>query len=234
MNTKLSKNGFTLVEILVSMAIMLTVISIVYGSYFAASTSAQTCKAKLNLLQDLRIVLDRMSRQISSVYAGPVAETSQEKNSLPENSFSYFKSSPSYSNGELLHLVAARSFFPQQKTACSEYCRTTDGLFDVAYRFDRTGRTLLLSQEPFIGTKQNIDTQKHWQPLLDNVESIELEFFDGKQWLRTWDFDDAAALPLAAKIRITCENENRQKFSCSAAAYIPCSRDKTAKSDLAH
>jgi len=231
MNTKHKKTGFTLVEILVAMALILTVISIVYGSYFAASKSAQTCKAKLNLLQQMRIVLDQMARQISCTYVSPVeanspsvAETSQVKQTLSENSISYFKSNPSHSNGEILHLVTTRGIPLQQQAA--------DGLFDVTYKFDRTNRTLFLSQERFISTKQSLDSQKYWLPLLNNVESVELEFFDGKQWLRTWDFDDAATPPLAAKIQITCEDENHRKSSCSTAAYVACSEDKSSNLDL--
>ncbi|MHC4632893.1 MAG: PulJ/GspJ family protein, partial [Planctomycetota bacterium] len=84
------KRGFTLVEILVAMAIIVTIVSMVYGSYFATSKSAETCKAKMALSQQVRKVLQQMARQIRCSYADKAEELtdvagtiSREKSTVP-------------------------------------------------------------------------------------------------------------------------------------------------------
>ncbi|UCF00485.1 MAG: prepilin-type N-terminal cleavage/methylation domain-containing protein [Planctomycetota bacterium] len=233
MNTTSDKKAFTLVEILVAMAIILTVISMVYGSYFATSRSTHTYKAKLSLLQDGRSALDQMARQIRCAYVSRISDSSnsqttasQQGKDVSESAIDYFKSSPLNPDGEILRFVTTRGIFTEQQTA--------DGLFVVTYKFDKTKNVLLLNQEKFIGTTESLNRSRYWQPLLKNVESVELEFFDGQKWLQKWDLEDSEILPYAAKIQISCVDKNYQKCSYTTTAYISCNNAKSTKSDSVH
>jgi type II secretion system protein J len=227
MNNRFDKKGFTLVEILAALAIILMIVSMVYGTYFATSKTTQTCKAKLNMLQQTRSVLEQIARQIRCAYAGPVKADSHSKDAAsraaPKNTVNYFEGGLDKPDGKILHLVTTRGIFLRQQAA--------EGLFEVTYKFDKTKGVLLLSQQRFTNTTQKIVRNRYWQPLLTNVESIELEFFDGQNWLPKWDFDDSAKLPYAVKIQITCRNENHQKYRCGTTAYISCDGHKNANSD---
>ena len=68
------KSGFTLIEILIAVAMIAVIVSMVYGSYSAASKSTQACRARIALLQQMEEVLGEMSWQIRCSYAGATDE----------------------------------------------------------------------------------------------------------------------------------------------------------------
>lgn len=227
MNDSPRKSGFTLVELLVAMAIIITIVTMVYGSYFATSKSAQACDAGLTILQQGRKVLQQMAQQIRCAYADSnqvsanMAAASPQKEIMPENITSYFRGDSNDSSGEILHLVTTHGIFSS---------RQQDGLFDVIYKFDASTATLFLSQTRFAGKVRNIAERGSWRPLAENVESVELAFFDGQKWLPMWDFEQERKLPYAVKISITCKDESDRQYCYSSVADICCRSNRTVNS----
>ncbi len=226
MNSKSAKKGFTLIEILVATAIIVTIVSMVYGSYFATSKSAQACKRRIAMSQEGRELLWQMARQIRCSYAGsvkksppPTVKGSLKKEVTLENTISYFNGSSGEMGGEILYLVTTNSILEQK----------SPGLFEVTYKFDKSSSTLFLCQDRFIDTPESFIEKKNWQPLAGNIESIELAFSDGRQWLNTWDFKEKKALPYAVKINITCQDENYQQYHYGTTAYICCRKNQGKK-----
>ncbi len=220
MNSRSGKSGFTLVEILVAVAIIAAIVSMVYGSYFVTSKSAQACKRRIATSQEARELLDRMAQQIRCCYAGSVqkpkpadSKGSLKKEETPENIINYFNGDSGEMGGEILCLVTTNSILEEQ----------APGLFEVTYKFDKNIGMLFLSQERFVDGSKSFIENRNWQPLAENMDSIELEFSDGQNWLPTWDFKEKKALPYAVKINITCRDENYRQYSFGTAAYI-CSR----------
>ncbi len=227
MNSRLSKDGFTLVEILVAVALISAILSMVYGSYFAASKSARLCKAKIAMFQQGHKTLEQMARQIRCSYAGtakkspyPVRSTFRQRKAEHEKTINYFYGKPDDPSGEILHLVTTSRFFRGQEPA--------DGLFEVAYQFDKSRGLLSLSHERFIGSSKKIVEKRNWRPIAENINSLELAFFDGQQWLRNWDFKEKKKLPSAVNIEISCEDENHRQYHYGTIAYV-CSRKNQGK-----
>jgi len=225
-NSKSIKKGFTLIEILIAVAIIVTLVSMVYGSYLATSKSAQVCKKRIAMSQQGRELLGQMARQIRCSYAGslkkstpPAVKGSLKKEVTLENTISYFYGNSGEMGGEILYLVTTNSILEQK----------SPGLFEVTYKFDKRTGTLLLSQEKFINASESFFEKKNWQPLAENIESIELAFYDGRQWLNTWDFKEKKALPYAVKINITCQDENQRQYSYGTTAYICCRKNQGKK-----
>ncbi len=238
--------GFTLVELLVAAALVAIILSMVYGSYFATSRSAEVCEANIALSQDTRKVLEQMARQIRCSFApasGNAADgawspahastlspdrdksLSEQRQLMPEDTTCYFHGDQDGLSGEILHLVTTHPIFWERDSA--------NGLFDVTYKFDRMRGRLSFSQQRFIGTTRGLVQERSWQPILTNVESIELTFFDGQRWLRKWDYKDKRRLPSAVRIGITCANDEYQQRAYSTAAHICCqaNRGKRTVSD---
>jgi len=216
--------GFTLIEILVAVTIIVTIVSMVYGSYFATAKSADACKARMTLSGRTRKVLDQMARQIRCSYIGKAIEDTDlaEKDSgsiskIRKSPVVYFSYKPDAPGSGTLHLVTTNRLF------CEE--GHSNGLIDVAYKFDKNFGTLYLSQRKFTGTPENNIEDRNWRPLLTNIESVELGFFDGQQWLPQWDFEQKKKLPFAVKISITCEDENSRQYNYGTIAYVDCSRN---------
>ena len=178
MNSRSGKKGFTLVEILVAVAIIAAIISMVYGSYFATSKSAQACKIRIALSQQGRDLLAQMAQQIRCCYVGSAKENnypnrkiSQQNKTRPENITSYFNGDSGETGAEVLHLVTTSGISQGQAT---KY-----GLFEVVYKFDKNSNTLFSSNERLLDTPQNVVEKRNWQPLAENIASIELAFSDG-------------------------------------------------------
>jgi prepilin-type N-terminal cleavage/methylation domain-containing protein len=224
MKNSYAKNGFSLVEILVATAIIVIIVSLVYGSYFAASKSTQACKSRLALFQQGRKVLGQMARQIRCSYAIPsmtLTSTPQQKKETPEDAISFFDSDQDSPSGEILHLITTSRFLKNSDL--------TDGLFEATYKFDKNKGTLFLSQRRFTGATENAMQKRDWQTVTSNVSCLEFAFFDGQQWLKNWNFNDEKRLPYAVKLDITCEDENHRQYRYGTIVDVYCGENQGEK-----
>ena len=231
MKTRHQQSGFTLIEILVAAAIILSILSMIYGTYFTISKSTQATKAKLTLSQQALKVLPRIARQIRCSYADTVSDSAYTTKSVSEQKEKKTQNNPDFFSGytdnpseEILHLITTNRFDMPQNSP--------EGLFDVTYRFDKSKGQLYLSQKRFVGTIKNSAEKKLWQPIAKNVQSLELAFFDGRQWLNKWTFKDRKKLPNAVKIDITFRNQAGRIYGCSTVAYIYCRTDYGRETQL--
>ncbi|UCF13986.1 MAG: prepilin-type N-terminal cleavage/methylation domain-containing protein [Phycisphaerales bacterium] len=222
MNNRMRQHGFTLVELLVAVALIATILSMAYGSYVTTMKSAEACKSRIVLSEQGRKTLERIARHVRCSYAGAVCDdnddtgsSNDQQETKTEQRVNYFNGDARSPNGEILHLV----------TTCglSEDREFEHGLFEVSYRFNRRTRQLATSEVRFVGKVQKT-RKRDWKVISDKVESVDLEFFDGKSWLRRWDFTDKKGLPRAVRIEITGRNENLQRYDYSTVAYINVSR----------
>jgi len=230
MNSRAVKGGFTLVEILAAIAIIVAIVSMLYGSYFAVSRSTQAHNAKMAESGNAQQVLLQVARQIRCAYA---QSTSCKENEKSENRTNYFSGNSDDPSGEILHLVTTNAIFKDSQLP--------NGLFEVTYQFDKSRGLLYVSQERFTGTYESVSTERNWWLLARKIESVQFAFFDGKQWLHRWDFKEQEQLPHAVKINLTFsrkgwpspQNENYQQYCYSTTAYICCqkNRDKKTLSD---
>lgn len=214
------KNGFTLIEILIALTLIATILSMIFGSYFATSKSAQMGQARIAMDQEGRTILDQMARQIRCAYAGKAKEAdlgesgSRQKGIIRENDMSYFTGNQNAPNGEILRFVTTNGFAEAKE-------KPEKGLFEMTYRFDKNTRILFLSQRRFIETQKKVE-KKDWMPIAENVEHLELEFFDGQQWLHSWEFEDENILPSAVRIEIGCRDEDDRRYDYGTVAHIFC------------
>jgi hypothetical protein len=194
----------------------------VYGSYFATAKSADAYKARMTTSGQTQKVLRWMAQQIRCSYVGKMAEEteltgtdSSRTSKIRMNPVIYFGYEPDAPDSGILHLVTTHMLFCQDGYA--------NGLFEAAYKFDKNSGSLSLSQRRFAGTYQEHLEDRNWRELLVNVESVELYFFDGRQWLPKWDFERKKKLPVAVKISITSKDENYRQCHYSTIAYVGCS-----------
>ena len=231
MKTRHRQSGFTLIEILVAAAIILSILSFVYGTYFTILKSTQATRAKLTLSQQAIKVLTQLTQQIRCSYADTISDSmyttkpaSGRKEKRTQNNIDFFSGYAGNPSKEILHLITTNKFGMPQNSS--------EGLFDVTYRFDRSEGLLYLSQERFVGTAKNSIGKKSWKPIAENIESLKLGFFDGQQWLDKWSFKDRKKLPNAVKIDITFEDQTSRTYRYGTVAYICCRTDYGQETQL--
>ncbi len=217
--------GFTLIEILVAVTTIVTIVSMVYGSYFATAKSADVYKVRMTASGQTQKVLRWMAQQIRCSYVGKTAEDtelagtdSSRTSKIRKSPVIYFSYEPDVPGSGILHLVTTHRLFCQDGYA--------NGLFDVAYKFDKNSGSISVSQRRFVGAPQERLEDRNWREILVNVESVELEFFDGLQWLKEWDFERKKKLPAAVKISITSKDENDRQCHYGTIAYVGCSSNQ--------
>lgn len=241
LKSRSAKTGFTLLEILVAVGIIAVIVSMVYGSYFAAARSTEAYDVTIKVSEQARQVLGQMARQIRCAYTPQSAHRVEQKQqtsaaleqslrpeqpvsqhkSVVENVPDYFSGGVDGPSGKILQFVTTDgpSAGPQ----------LANGLFEVIYRFDRSSRGLSLSQRKFIERLEGAADDRTWQPVLAGVERLEITFYDGQQWLTKWDFKEKRRPPEAVKIDITCEDKNYRRYRWATTAYVPCQPNQGRK-----
>jgi len=242
----LQKKGFTLIELLVATAMVVTIVSMVYGSYFATSQSVRLCRTRIANFHQGQEVLRQITRQIRGAYA-PAGSDVKKSLSEPgkagsltnagtvmskqttfetDKSINYFAGGCQNPDGQVfLHLVTANPVSLEQKRAY--------GLFEVRYKFDKRQGQLFLNQGKFVGSVNKARQKRDYQLIAEDIQELELAFFDGQKWQKSWSFNDEKKLPTAVKIEITTEDQNHHKYHYGIITHVYCvkNQDKEIQSD---
>ncbi len=170
--------GFTLVELLVSVAVGAMLITALYATFFSVFTAGTTANGGLGKRIEAGRVLDRFSRDINSAYFNP------------KNPASRFL-------GELLGpgpILTLLTFTHPLRTGSMP----ASDLMGVHYFAEDGPDGLTLFKEiwnPYINDRFKVN-------LIDGVEAFEISYFDGKVWSKGWDSALEGALPKAVKLAV--------------------------------
>lgn len=220
----LRKNGFTLIEIIIALAMILTIISMVYATYWATAQSIDRCNAKIASARQARSLLAKMTRQIRCLYPVPnqgysasVPKTSANNttnNNAATATIPYFLGGVGRDDNIILRLVSTAEIFRDKIFP--------NGPFDIAYKYDRLRGILYYSQRKYVTGPENDSQEKNWFPLAQNVASIELAFHDGRSWRENWNLNSKRPVPLAVKIKVVFTDEKPGSIGFTSTAYINC------------
>ena len=71
-------NGYTLLEVLVSIAIFAAIVSVIYPSYFGTLNNIEYTESEAEIYQMARIAMERVTKDIGSVYIPSWAEEKEQ------------------------------------------------------------------------------------------------------------------------------------------------------------
>ncbi len=189
--------GFTLLEVLVALLLMVTLTGALYGTYFAIVRSRDRAYADLEPLRDIRATLDLIRREIDSAY--------------------YDKS-----NKRLRFVVEDRDSFGKPSSTLDLTAITTplagsvptSDLMEVRYEpGEKDGQLLLTRKE----TDVYLDVKPSPYPQIDKIQGFLVECHDGNAWVKTWDTSLNNGLPQAVRITLTIkEGDRTSNFSVIA------------------
>jgi general secretion pathway protein J len=178
------KNGFTLIEVLLAVAITAIIITALYSTFFLSRRAVDTVDDSLVKLQETRAVLDVMKREIeSAVYAR-------------EKPYTLFK-------------LDDRDFYGKQasRMVVSTFTPLLPGISKITYTVEENDGKLMLMKKIDAAYGRPFDTRG--VPLMEDIEGFTVEAGYNDKWVKTWDSAVSNGVPdqirISVKIRIKKE-----------------------------
>ncbi|MEC4676274.1 MAG: prepilin-type N-terminal cleavage/methylation domain-containing protein [Nitrospirota bacterium] len=186
--------GFTLIEVLVAIAITSIILMALYSTFFMSQKAVGTVGNSLLQLQEARGVLDILKREIEA---------------------SYFSGSLKYT----IFKIDDRDFYGRQASGITftAYSPLMPGLARISYEVREEGGTQSLKKKVSSAYAPGGDAAG--MELIEDMDSFTVEAkYDGK-WVKTWD--SALTMNFPDEVRITVvvkTGDNKKQVSISDIA----------------
>ncbi|HXX56653.1 MAG TPA: prepilin-type N-terminal cleavage/methylation domain-containing protein [Thermodesulfovibrionales bacterium] len=160
-------DGFTLLEVLIALAIFSVVIAALYGTFFFSEKAVDAVGDSLLRLQEARSLVDTLKRELESAFYDSTL-TSNNK------SYTVFKIDDRDYYGKQASQVLFTSFSP-----------LLPGLARITYIVEETDGKLTLKKKIISAFAQKDETKS--VELMEEIDSFTIEAKFGDKWVKTWD-----------------------------------------------
>ncbi len=196
-----SSRGFTLLEILISLVLLIIVLGAVYSSFFTVLRAIERFDTVSLKYHEVRTALDQMRREIEG---------------------SFYKSSASNDpeNNKTAFILQDRDIFgiPASVLHLSANSFTRSGSKEVLYFVKEKDDALALYKKetlPFALTEEQelpltISDQDYAIEMLDDISGFSVESLIADEWIKTWDSMEKGTVPEIVRLSIEF-HDNGQK-----------------------
>ena len=107
--------------------------------------------------------------------------------------------------------------------------KSIGGLAIVEYMLNDSTNTILQNKRRYIDGFEADEDDSSWLVVLENVQDISVEYFDGTRWLREWNSNDKEkSLPKAVGISVVMQSEDAGSLMFSSTVQIVCREYQSA------
>jgi len=185
------KRGFTLIELMVAVALSLVIIITAFTAFNTMSRAMRGADNKVKNSQDARAILGLMERELSAA--------------ITDDAFNAYFRAPDVSPNMEIRFVCTSTMKTTQSG--TDY----DGILEVRYFFDAAAKTL--SRASRVNTVFDItnDTYDRSDTLLENLAAMGASYYDptADQWKIDWEISGA---PSAIKITMIFQDKEDSKI----------------------
>jgi len=179
-----SRKGFTLIEVLLSLAILSIILAALYGTFFLSHKAMEGIDDSLLKLQECRMAIDIMRRELDSI---------------------------SYSSGNKSSIfkVEDRDIYGKQASSFvfTTFSPLRPGLSKISYSVEeRDGRLILFKT---MGSAYGTDSGTKNVEMIEDIESFAVEIKNKNRWVKTWDSSVTKSIPEELRITLTTKLKNR-------------------------
>ena len=189
-NTK----GFTLLEILMAMAILSVVLGALYSTFFLAHRALTGVDQSLVQLQESRAFVDTLKRELEAVLYSK------------ESKYGIFK-------------VDDRDFYGRQTSGLTmtSFSPLLKGLAKITYGVEEKNGRLAITKSVASAFSQGSENSR--VELLEDIESFMLEAIYEDKWVKTWDSSLSGNTPEEVRITLTIRVKNTDRDVQPAAPF---------------
>jgi general secretion pathway protein J len=193
--------GFTLIELVIAIAIMSVVLAALYSSFLLADRALVQVGESSLKLQESRAFVDTLKRELESVRYSP------------DNSFCVFK-------------MNDRDFYGRQASSLTMTTTTPlmKGLAKINYAIEERDGSLVITKSMVSAFSQEAEESR--VDIVEDIESFTLQAKYQDLWVKTWDSSLSKNAPAEVKITLTMRMKSNKEEASSA---VPFSVFETAK-----
>ncbi len=193
--------GFTLIELVIAIAIMSMVLAALYSSFLLADRALVQVGESSLKLQESRAFVDTLKRELESIRYSP------------DNSFCVFK-------------MNDRDFYGRQASSLTMTTTTPlmKGLAKINYAIEERDGSLVITKSMVSAFSQ--EAEENRVDLVEDIESFTLQAKYQDIWVKTWDSSLSKNAPAEVKITLTLRMKSNKEEASSA---VPLSVFETAK-----
>lgn len=187
-------NGFTLIEVLLSLAILASVVAVVYASFSTAGQSIKAAEAAQEEVDIARTFLARLSNDLGNAFYKPLMKEAYFRGKKVEEEID--------GTTTRVDSVSLTTLTSWRTPGTNE-----SGLWDVGYFFrgkqDGTGMVLFRREKRDPGNTEADATEEAAYELTDKVVGLRLRYYDGSKWTDEWDSNLQRRPPSVVEIVLT-------------------------------
>jgi len=180
----LQKKGFTLLEVLIAVAILSIVLTALYGTFFLSSRAMEDMDESMTKLQESRKAIDILRRELESVYYNPNDEKTFVR-------------------------ILDKDLYGKQATQLEFTAFTTirPGLSKISYYMEEKDkkRTLFKKIGSSFGKEESEGTD-----IIEDLEEFTIEAKYQDKWVKTWDTGLTKETPDEIKISLSVMIKGRK------------------------
>jgi general secretion pathway protein J len=203
-SSRVRQGGFTLLELLLALSLLVILSGALYGSYFALIKGREQAVEGMENRRELRVTLDLLRRELSATLYN---KNDKKLHFIVEDRDLF---------GKPASTVAFSSIAPPDSSG-----RTVSDQLDIKYKvLESSGKMLLTRQAKDI----HFPAEAILYPQMESLEGFLVECQIGDKWVKSWDTAINLGLPAAVRVTIRVrEGEKTFEYSTVATPRIPVS-----------
>jgi len=188
-SNKLSSKGFTLLEILIALALLAVLAGALYGTYFSLIKGRESANEGMEARRELRTTLDLLRRELNSVF--------YRKN----DKRLHFSVEDKDLFGKPASVLSFTALAPPQPGG-----QVVSDQLDLRYEILEREKQMILSRQ---AKDLYHSGEAARYPQMESLEGFLVECQNGDKWVKTWDTAINNGLPKMIRITVTVKDSEK-------------------------
>ena len=206
-----TEDGFTLMEVLIAIAILAIVLSTVYESFVQTRKAIGKTEASIEELRGVRAAFSRMMQDVSMAFL------------VKDNDRTFFKGTDDHSEGYPNDSIDFTSYSNRMRNKDAKESDQTE----VGYYMKRgnEGGSVLMKR-----VKRRIDDNPGYGgdsfEITEDIVGLNFRYLDSGAWADSWDSSVNKTIPQAVEITIILKDSSGNEKTFKSIAEIPLGKNR--------